>query len=37
MGYLYRRGRVWWAKYYVNGAPRRESTGTEKQEEAGVS
>lgn len=34
MGYLYRRGRIWWAKYYVNGAPRRESTGTEKQEEA---
>jgi len=18
MGYLYRRGRIWWAKYYVN-------------------
>jgi integrase len=34
MGYLYKRGNVWWAKYYVNGAPRRESTGTEKQEEA---
>ncbi len=34
MGYLDRRGRIWWAKYYVNGAPRRESTGTEKQEEA---
>jgi integrase len=34
MGYLYRRGNIWWVKYYVNGAPRRESTGTEKQEEA---
>jgi hypothetical protein len=36
MGYLYRpklksgeRSRVWWAKYYVNGRPMRESTGVE--------
>jgi integrase len=27
MGTLYRRGHVWWAKYYVNGRPVRESTG----------
>ena len=27
MGMLFRRGRVWWAKYYVNGRPVRESTG----------
>ena len=27
MGTLYRRGNVWWAKYYVNGRPVRESTG----------
>lgn len=25
---------VWWAKYYVNGAPIRESTGTESETEA---
>jgi integrase len=31
---LYRRGRIWWAKYYVNGRPVRESTGTEKETEA---
>jgi integrase len=31
---LYRRGNVWWAKYYVNGRPVRESTGTEKETEA---
>jgi len=24
MGMLYQRGRIWWVKYYVNGAPRRE-------------
>ncbi|MGH2625545.1 MAG: tyrosine-type recombinase/integrase, partial [Anaerolineales bacterium] len=34
MGMLWRRGRIWWVKYYVNGAPRRESTGTENQAEA---
>ena len=26
MGQLYRRGRVWWVKYYLNGRPIREST-----------
>jgi hypothetical protein len=31
---LYRRGNIWWAKYYVNGAPVRESTGTAKITEA---
>jgi hypothetical protein len=31
---LYKRGRVWWAKYYVNGRPVRESTHTEKETEA---
>jgi len=41
MGYLYKQksrdgtpGRVWWVKYYVNGRPVRESTGTEKEAEA---
>jgi integrase len=34
MGSLYRRGHVWWVKYYENGRPRRESTGTEKETEA---
>jgi integrase len=34
MGSLYRRGNVWWVKYYVNGRPTRESTGTEKETEA---
>lgn len=38
MGYLYqpklrggKLGRIWWMKYYVNGCPVRESTGTEKE------
>lgn len=31
---LYRRGRIWWCKYYQNGRPVRESTGTEKATEA---
>lgn len=31
---LYRRGNVWWAKYYVNGRPVRESTKTVKETEA---
>jgi hypothetical protein len=26
---LYRRGRVWWCKYYVNGWPVRESSEPE--------
>lgn len=34
MGQLYQRGRIWWVKYYVNGRPVRESTGTEKEREA---
>jgi integrase len=34
MGALYRRGEIWWAKYYENGRPRRESTGTTKETEA---
>jgi hypothetical protein len=29
MGTLYRRGQVWWVKYYVNGRPVRESTGVD--------
>jgi len=35
MGHLYQRGKVWWVKYYVNGRPMRESTGTTKEQEAG--
>jgi integrase len=41
MGYLYRPklksgelGAIWWCKYYANGRPIRESTGTEKETEA---
>ncbi len=34
MGYLYQRGRIWWVKYYVNGRPVRESTGTVKEKKA---
>ncbi len=41
MGYLYRPklkngkpARIWWVKYYVNGNPIRESTGTERETEA---
>ena len=32
MGYLYKRGEIWWMKYYVNGRPRRESTNATKEE-----
>jgi len=35
MGTLYQRGRIWWCKYYINGLPVRESTGTDKEKEAG--
>lgn len=37
MGHLYKQksSRVWWVKYYVNGRPIRESTGTESEREAG--
>ncbi len=34
MGMLYRRGAVFWVKYYVNGRPIRESTHTDKETEA---
>ena len=34
MGSLYKRGNVWWAKYYRNGRPVRESTGKTKEKEA---
>ena len=41
MGSLYKQksrdgtaGRIWWVKYYVNGRPVRESTGTEMETEA---
>ena len=41
MGSLYRPklksgkpSTIWWVKYYVNGRPVRESTGTEKETEA---
>ena len=41
MGSLYQRkqrngslGKVWWCKYYLNGRPIRESTGTRKETEA---
>jgi integrase len=31
---LYRRGTIWWCKYYVAGRPVRESTGTDDQRQA---
>jgi integrase len=31
MGSLYKRGNTWWIKYYRNGKPFRESTGTDKK------
>jgi hypothetical protein len=34
MGSLYRRGEIWWVKYYENGRPKRESAGTTKETEA---
>src|SRR5262249_44344792 len=34
MGSLYKRGSVWWCKYYVSGRAVRESTGKEKEKEA---
>ncbi len=34
MGSVYKRGNVWWVKYYRNGRPIRESTGTDKETEA---
>ncbi|HEX2480944.1 MAG TPA: tyrosine-type recombinase/integrase [Methylomirabilota bacterium] len=37
MGSLYKQkgSRIWWAKYYANGRPVRESTGTHNDQEAG--
>jgi integrase len=34
MGALYKRGNIWWIKYYANGRPVRESAGTEKARKA---
>jgi len=34
MGMLYKRGNVFWVKFYVDGQPVRESTGTAKESEA---
>jgi hypothetical protein len=34
MGSLYRHGQIWWAKYYRNGRPIRESTRTTRETEA---
>src|SRR5262245_4776052 len=34
-GHLYRRGDVWWVKYYVNGRPSYESTGLKCRDEKG--
>lgn len=34
MGSLYKRGNVWWCKYYSNGRPIRQSTGCEGEQEA---
>jgi len=34
MGHIYKRGTVYWIKYYVNGRPRRESSGSPKESAA---
>ena len=34
MGSLFRRGNIWWVKYYQNGRPIRESTAITKETEA---
>jgi hypothetical protein len=34
MGMLYKRGEIFWIKYYSGGKPIRESTDTKKQKEA---
>ena len=34
MGMIYKRGEVFWIKYYSGGKPIRESTGTAKQKQA---
>src|SRR5947209_16290473 len=33
-GSIYQRGNVWWVKVYVDGKPQRESSGSEKYEDA---
>ena len=34
MGMTYQRGAVWWVKYYRNGRPTRESSGSTKESDA---
>ena len=34
MGSLYRRGKTWWIKYYIQGKPIRQSTGSESKKNA---
>jgi hypothetical protein len=34
MGMTYQRGAVWWVKYYRNGRPIRESSGSTKESDA---
>ena len=34
MGMIYKRGRVYWIKYYRNGKPYRESTKSRKETDA---
>ena len=34
MGMTYQRGTVWWVKYYRNGRPMRESSGSTKESDA---
>jgi integrase len=34
MGSLYKRGNTWWIKYYRNGKPLRESSGSKKESDA---
>jgi integrase len=34
MGSLFKRGNIWWVKYYQNGRPIRESTGSKRETEA---
>ena len=34
MGMTYQRGAVWWVKYYRNGRPMRESSGSTKESDA---
>ena len=34
MGHIYKRGRIYWIKYYRNGKPYRESTRSKKEADA---